>query len=114
MEATSGGNGSPTAAMDKAAAGVHGAVDKLAGAADEAASMVRPAISRAANVAHRAVSKVADVAVPAADWLTDAAENLRKRQQKATDDATHYVSEHPWKSIGFAFVAGLVISRLIR
>jgi ElaB/YqjD/DUF883 family membrane-anchored ribosome-binding protein len=108
------GNGTADATLNKAAAGVHGAVDKMAGAADDAVRKVKPAIERVAQIAHQAVDKVADVAGPTADWLSEQSDSLKATQRKVAADAGQYVSAHPWKSLGFAFAAGFLISRFIR
>ena len=107
-------NRTTDATLNKAAASVHGAVDKMAGAADDAVRNVKPAIDRVAHVAHQAVNKVADVAGPTADWLSEKSGSLQATRRKVAADTTQYVSAHPWKSIGFALVAGFVISRFIR
>ena len=121
MEITTGsnspfpaGNGSGDATVSKAAAGVHGAVDRIAGAADDAVRKVKPAIDRAAQIAHQAVDKVADAAGPTADWITERSDSLAATQRKVVADTHQFVSAHPWRSIGFAFAAGFLISRLIR
>jgi ElaB/YqjD/DUF883 family membrane-anchored ribosome-binding protein len=108
------GDGSKDSIMNKAEAGMHGAVDRVVGAADVAAGKVQPAIDRAAQVAHQAVSKVADFAGPTANWLCDKGERLDATRRKVAADTSEYVSAHPWKSLAFALVAGLLISRFIR
>jgi ElaB/YqjD/DUF883 family membrane-anchored ribosome-binding protein len=107
-------NHAADAALNKAAASVHGAVDKMAGAADDAVRNVKPAIDRVANIAHQAVNKVTDVAGPTAEWLSAQGSSLKATGRKVTADTGQYVSAHPWKSLGFALAAGLVISRFIR
>ncbi len=107
-------NGTADATLNKAAASVHGAVDKMAGAADQAVRNVKPAIDRAAQLAHRAVNKAADVAGPTADWLSEKSDSLQATRRKVAADTTQYVSAHPWKSLGFALVAGFLISRFMR
>ncbi len=117
---TSGGNaGYPATAtshandgaVNRAAAGAHNAVDR---AASNAAGTVKPAIDRAAHIAHQAVDKAAAVAAPTADWVRHQGDSLLATQQKITADAAHYVSAHPWRSLGFALAAGFALSRFMR
>ena len=107
-------NGAADATLNKAAVGTHGAVDRVAGAADDAMRNVKPAIDRVANIAHQAVNKVADVAGPTAEWLSEKSGSLKAAQRKVAADTSRYVTANPWKSLGFALAAGLVISRFIR
>jgi ElaB/YqjD/DUF883 family membrane-anchored ribosome-binding protein len=108
------GNGNSETTLHKAAASVHGAVDKVAGAADTAVRNAAPAIDRAAQIAHQAVNKVAGAAGPTADWLAEKGDSLQASRRKLADDASHYVSAHPWKSLGLALAAGFIVSRFIR
>jgi ElaB/YqjD/DUF883 family membrane-anchored ribosome-binding protein len=108
------GNGTAgDTSLNRAIAGVHGAVDKVAGVADDAARKVKPAIDRATEVAHQTVDKVAGVAAPTATWLSEQGDSLKASQRTMVTDAGQYVSAHPWKSLGFALVAGFLISRTI-
>ena len=100
--------------LNRAVANVHEAVDKVAGAADGAARKVRPAIGQVAEAAHQTVDKVAGAAAPTAAWLSEQGYRLRASQRTVADDALEYVSAHPWKSLGFAFGAGFLISRFMR
>jgi ElaB/YqjD/DUF883 family membrane-anchored ribosome-binding protein len=108
------GNGAADSGLTRAAAGAHHAVDKVASAADEAARKVKPAIEHAAKSAHHAVDRVADAAAPAADWVSERGERLQATGQKVVADTTQYVSANPWKAIGFAVLAGLLIGRIVR
>jgi ElaB/YqjD/DUF883 family membrane-anchored ribosome-binding protein len=100
--------------LNRAVARVHGAVDKMAGAADDAAGKVKPAIDRVAEAAHQTVDKVAGAAAPTAAWLSERRDSLKASQRTVADDAGQYVSAHPWKSLGFAFAAGFLVSRFMR
>jgi len=65
-------------------------------------------IDSAASAAHGLVDKAVDATLPAARWLGDK-ESYVQGQIKATTD---YVSAHPFKALGMAFVAGLLIGRI--
>ena len=108
------GSGTADAALNKAAASLHGAVDKVTGAADDAARIVKPVIDRVAEVAHQTVDKAAGVAAPTAAWLNEQAYKLRATQRTMSADAGQYVAAHPWKSLGFAVAAGFLLSRFMR
>jgi ElaB/YqjD/DUF883 family membrane-anchored ribosome-binding protein len=65
-------------------------------------------IDSAASAAHGLVDKAVDATLPAARWLGDK-ESYMQDQMKATCD---YVAAHPFKALGIAFVAGLLIGRI--
>ncbi len=110
---TSGFSSNTEATLGKASSSAHAAVDSIAGAADEAARKARPAIDRAAAIAHQAVDKAAGAAGPAADWVTAQGESLTATQKKLIADTCSYVSANPLKSLGFAVLAGFLLSRII-
>jgi ElaB/YqjD/DUF883 family membrane-anchored ribosome-binding protein len=121
MEAVTRANGAIAAAgnaadavLNKASSSAHDAVEKAAGAADSAMRKVEPAIDRVATMAHAAVDKVADAAGPAAHWLEKKGDSLKETQRRLTEGSGQYVSAHPWKAVGIALAAGILISRLIR
>lgn len=121
MESTSFGNtpvAGPSKSIDsvltKASSSAHAAVDSMAGAADEAARKAKPRIDQVAAMAHKAVDKAADAAAPTAEWLSDKSERLSATQQKVMSDTCSFVSANPLKSVGFAFLAGFLVSRIVR
>jgi ElaB/YqjD/DUF883 family membrane-anchored ribosome-binding protein len=99
--------------VNKAALGAHSAVDKAIGVADEAARKAKPAIERVAGYAHSAVDKAAGAAAPAADWLDEHGQDLKVTQEKLVAATADYMRAHPWKSLGVAVVAGVLIGRII-
>jgi ElaB/YqjD/DUF883 family membrane-anchored ribosome-binding protein len=110
---TSGFSSNTEGTLGKASSSAHAAVDSIAGAADEATRKAKPAIDRAAALAHQAVDKAAGAAGPAADWLTEKGESLTATQKKLIEDTCSYVSANPLKSLGFAVLAGFLLSRII-
>lgn len=97
--------------VTKAAQGARQIVDKVADMADEAA---RKAIPAAAQLAHKAVDKAEAGAGPAAAWLDEHADDLNVAQERFVEDTRHYIRDNPLKSIGIAFAAGLILSRIVR
>ena len=83
----------------------------MAGAADEAARKAKPKIDQVAAMAHKAVDKAADAAAPTAEWLVDKGDSLNATQRKLVADTCSYVSANPLKSVGFALLAGFLISQ---
>jgi len=84
------------ASINKAAAGAHGAVD------------------RATQVAHQVLDKAAGVAAPTADWLSAKADAVLAAPEKLAEGGRTIVTNHPWKTLGVAFVVGLLIGRVMR
>jgi ElaB/YqjD/DUF883 family membrane-anchored ribosome-binding protein len=110
---TSGTSNSTEGTLSKASSSAHAAVDSIAGAADDAARKAKPAIDRVAAMAHQAVEKAAGAAAPTAEWLTEQGESLKATQKKLLSDTCSYVSANPLKALGFAVVAGFLLSRVI-
>ncbi len=110
----SAGDDKASAAVNKAAAGLHSALDKAAGAADDAVRKATPAIDRVADAAHQTVDQAAKAALPTAAWLSEQGNSLRATQRTVAADAGEYVSAHPWKSIGMALAVGFLIGRSAR
>lgn len=99
--------------VNKAALGAHSAVDRAIGAVDEAASKAKPAINRVADYAHSAVDKAAGVAAPAADWLDEHSQDLKATQEKLVAATADYMRANPFKALGIAVVAGVLIGRIV-
>jgi ElaB/YqjD/DUF883 family membrane-anchored ribosome-binding protein len=67
------------------------------------------ALDRAAGVAHSAVDRAIGTAAPAAQWL----EQKARAQQQRYDATADYVKESPLKALGIAFLAGLLIGKIL-
>jgi ElaB/YqjD/DUF883 family membrane-anchored ribosome-binding protein len=65
-------------------------------------------------MAHHAVDNAAGAAAPTADWLAEQGENVSAKQKKLVADTCSYVSANPLKAVGFALVAGFLLSRILR
>lgn len=103
--------------VNKAQSGAHQvvdrAVDRASSLADEAARRAKPAIDRVAGLAHQVVDRAAGAAAPAADWLDEHGQDWRETQEKLMASTSEYVRANPWKSLGVAVAAGIVIGRMI-
>src|SRR3954470_3244674 len=99
--------------LNKASSGAHSAVDRAAGLADEAARRAKPAIDRVAGYAHQAVDKAMGAAGPAADWIDEHGQDLRATEERVVEATSEYVRANPWKSVGIAVVAGVILSRIV-
>lgn len=64
---------------------------------------------RLRDVAHSAVDRAMDAAAPAAQWIDE----KTRRQQELANTAGEYVSGNPVKAVLIAFVAGMIVGRII-
>jgi ElaB/YqjD/DUF883 family membrane-anchored ribosome-binding protein len=123
MENKTAGFNNPTSGtaadntVNKAQSGAHEAVDRAVDRAstlaEDAARRAKPAIDKVAGYAHQVVDRAAGAAAPAADWLDAHGQDWRQTQERLMADTGEYVRANPWKSIGIAVVAGIVIGRMI-
>jgi ElaB/YqjD/DUF883 family membrane-anchored ribosome-binding protein len=109
---TSAGSATDTS-LNKASSGAHSAVDRASQMADEAARKAKPAIDKMAGYAHQVVDKAVGAAGPAADWINENTQDLKATQEKMVTATSDYVRANPWKSVGMAVVAGIVLSRIL-
>jgi len=89
-----------------AASGVHQAIDQLSEAA-------HPAVANAASSAHRLVDRVVDGGSRVAERLHETGVRLKDAELRLVDASTGYVREHPFKSVGIALAAGILVSSLV-
>ena len=64
---------------------------------------------RLRNVAHSAVDRAMDAAAPAAQWIDE----KTRRQQELANTAGEYLTGNPVKAVLIAFVAGMIVGRII-
>ncbi len=83
-------------------------------AADTAAVKAQPLVDRVKSMACDATDKASIMKDEARDWLSIQGEQLSARQKQAVDSTANYISANPFKSIGIAALAALVIGRLMR
>lgn len=100
--------------LTKTTEGAHAAVSSIADAAEVSARKAKPAIEQVAAMAHEVVDKAAASAAPAVDWIGEQAESLQATQKRLVTDTSAYIAANPLMSVGMAFLAGCLISRLMR
>ena len=55
-----------------------------------------------------------DVKGKAGEILSDSVENIKHRSHLAKNNMAHYTAKKPFKSLGIALLAGLVVGYLLR
>jgi len=68
---------------------------------------------KASQFAHEAGEKIANASNQAADALSEKGEQLKNVEQRLMKDCCGYVQENPATSLGIAFAAGFLLSRLL-
>jgi ElaB protein len=92
-------------AIGDASATAHDAIDRVS-------SSAKPAINRAAAGAHRAVDKAALAASGASESMEVQIERLLDVGAGASAKARDYVRANPLASLGIAFAAGFIFSKM--
>lgn len=95
------------ATTDKAIASDASITDKVKRSAHDA-------IDKAAETASQAERKLRDTAHTSEQRLRHAGTDIQQVSEKAYGTARTYMREHPIESIGIAFVAGVLVSGLLR
>ena len=72
-------------------------------------SAAAAALDKAANVAHGVVDRAIGAAAPAAQWIDEKS----LAQQERYDATAEYVKQNPLKALGIAFVAGLLVGKIL-
>ncbi len=81
---------------------------------DQIAQALSPAVDRAASTAHDAVGTARSAADAAAGWIGERSETVQAAQRRLVAQTGKYVAAHPFKSLGFVFVAGVIFARIMR
>ena len=66
-------------------------------------------LDKASTVAHSAVDRAIGAAQPAAQWIDDKAQ----RPRQLADSTEEYVRANPTKAIAIAFLAGVIVGRIL-
>lgn len=82
--------------------------------AERAAAQARPALERVSTLAHDAIDQAACMPGQAKQWIGEKSDQLAARRKKLLEDASRYVSANPFKAIGIAVVAALLVGRLMK
>jgi len=80
----------------------------------QAKQEVKEAVDKAAEVTESNVKKMQHVASDLYHQAHDVAESAAVRSKEMGHAATDYARENPIKTVGMAFVAGALVSALIR
>ena len=72
-------------------------------------SIAAGAVDRAAAAAHSVVDRAIGATAPAAQWL----DQKTRAQQQRYDAAAEYVRQNPVKALAIAFVAGVLVGKII-
>jgi ElaB/YqjD/DUF883 family membrane-anchored ribosome-binding protein len=67
------------------------------------------ALDGAASTVHSVVDRAIGAARPAAEWI----DQRTRAQQERFDATTDYIKQNPAKAVAIAFVAGLVIGKIL-
>lgn len=84
-----------------------GTTERLAGRAHEA-------IDKAASTASQAEQRVRDTAARAAETARRSEQEIEQKMTEGVEQLRSYVERNPMASAGIAFVAGVVLSSLLR
>jgi len=80
---------------------------------DQKARGIHAVVDQASSTAHNAVDKAVGVADSAAEWLSVRSNSVKEAPRKLIGKSTDYVAANPWKSLGIAVVAGILISKIM-
>ena len=83
-------------------------------ATEKAAKAAHDAVDRAAETAENVEKKVRDKAEEIRDNAEERYQQARQQSGEVTDRIIQYVDEKPLTALGIAFVAGMVISSILR
>jgi ElaB/YqjD/DUF883 family membrane-anchored ribosome-binding protein len=82
--------------------------------AADAVEQSKPVLERITTKAHDAIDKAACMPGQAKEWIGAKGEYLTARQKQLIDNTASYVSANPFKAIGIAVVAALLVGRLMK
>jgi ElaB/YqjD/DUF883 family membrane-anchored ribosome-binding protein len=91
---------------DRYSSAAHQTVDRLT-------EKAHPAVDRLAEGAHGAVDRLAEMANATAARVSEQGNQFNAARQRMTSNASSFVHENPFTSIGLAVAAGYLLSRLL-
>ena len=107
MKASTNLSDTANTTVDKAATAINSVID-------DAASRTKPIVGRVADMAKDATGKAAEVKDQALDWVSAQGDQLSATQKKVVDNTAKYVAANPFKALGIAVAAALIVGRLMR
>lgn len=94
-----------TSAVNTAGSAAHGAVEQVIAKVKSTTDSIRES-------AHGAVDKAVGATTPAARWLEEREIYAKEKEEALVKATSDWVLAHPVKSLGIAFVTGLLIGRI--
>ena len=88
-------------------------IDDLRAVVADAEALVSATAGDASDRAKTARQRAADSVETARARLAELEADLKRRAKAAKDDATHYVQDNPWQSVGVAAAIGVVLGVLL-
>jgi ElaB/YqjD/DUF883 family membrane-anchored ribosome-binding protein len=82
--------------------------------ADTAMAKAKPMVDKVASIASTAADKAYEMKTQAKDWLVEHSDEMTAKQKQMVADTAGYISANPFKSIGIAVLAALVVGRLMK
>lgn len=80
---------------------------------DNLAERAHPAVDKLASGAHGAVDRLAEMADATSARVSAGTERFNATRERVSENCSAYVRENPLASLGIAFLAGVVLSRLL-
>lgn len=81
---------------------------------DKAATQLHETIDSTADTVGDAEEKVRETITSTNEKITDTKERAQGKNEEMIETVTEYVNENPVASVGIAFAAGIIASRLLR
>lgn len=88
-------------------------IDDLRAVVADAEALVAATAGDVSERARSARHKASESVENARKRLADLEHDLKRRAKAAADDATQYVQDNPWQSVGIAAAVGVVIGVLL-
>ncbi len=88
-------------------------IDDLRAVVTDAEALVAATAGDVSERAKGARQRAADSVESARARLAELEADLRKRAKAVKDDATQYVHDNPWQSVGIAAAVGVVVGVLL-
>ena len=88
-------------------------MDDLRTVVADAEALLSATAEGASDKAHDARKRAAESVEQARARLDALETELKKRAERAADDANRYVRDNPWQSIGIAAAAGVVVGLIL-
>ena len=88
-------------------------IDDLRTVVADAEALVAATAGDVSDRAKNARQRASDSVETARARLAELEADLKRRAKAVKDDATHYVQDNPWQSVGVAAAVGIVVGVLL-